>query len=1009
MATFVLSELEDAVQKGWLEKDKPGFYELGNIRKRQEWLGLFSRNEKDRVYEQLLGILVKDGFDNQNFNNLSRTLTPYFLGRKNDLIECQWLMKLGRICLKDFRAKDAFDIFTKVLNDLLRLDGREVDSLFGDAAIQYAKLASGRQHTGKILSILDEAANRAKRLGNEDVAALLLMQMAKNEMFQSRPRKAQKYMEQARATTEKSRNAKATSSMITFHTLLLYWQGRFTQAVENYEGFVATVERYPKGEFPLLAAAVVGHCYAQTGEFSQGIGLVDAIRTQCEKAGNHPLAAHVLLCLGANMIELRQLEEAVKYLEVSAGLSKDGDNEWVRIKVKLLLAYTYHLAGDNKKAGISLREYLAESGKIGMLETNYTFLLYLFWAVEHGFLHRSEDVSLENEINRALEGGNVLLKGVAYRFQAMLQEERNCQKREIVETLKNSLVWLEESGHRLEIAKTYVHMARQYSLMSRKELVKKSMRKVSVNLQSYDASLLPDDIRSVIMDCRTSDHVLKEMLALSQKMTTIGDEKVLLRHIISTANRISGAERGAIFLVQEDEGRPKLLLKASKNLSIEQIESPGFKSSMQMVEKVAISGKGSISDEVEGQPSDILPSDIIQARICVPMIVGNKTVGVMYHDNRILSSIFKEADLDLLAYFASQSAIALDMVGLDRVNRLKNERLREEKLYYKEQHIRDNRFSEIKGESQGIKKVLSKIDKVADSDSAVLILGETGVGKELVARAIHRKSSRGDNPYITVHCSALPDNLISSELFGHEKGAYTGADRRRIGRFELADKGTLFLDELGDIALDIQIKLLRVLQSKEFERVGGTEIIRSDFRIISATNQDLERKCETGEFRRDLFYRINVFSIVVPPLRERKEDVPLLAQYFLENHSGKTGKIFYPISDSAMDVLMEYDWPGNVRELENIIERGTILSSAPNFEIPNLEVYSRKAAGKDKGTTLEDATRNHILWALNKKGWKIRGSGGTAEFLNVKASTLTSKMIKLGIERPEGLKRKIAT
>jgi len=293
------------------------------------------------------------------------------------------------------------------------------------------------------------------------------------------------------------------------------------------------------------------------------------------------------------------------------------------------------------------------------------------------------------------------------------------------------------------------------------------------------------------------------------------------------------------------------------------------------------------------------------------------------------------------------------------------------------------------------------VDQVAKADTTVLICGETGVGKELVARAIHRHSLRKDKPFIRVQCSALIESLITSELFGHEKGAFTGAINRRIGRFELADGGTIFLDEIGDLPGEVQVRLLRVLQSKEFERVGASETLHSDFRLVAATNHNLEEEVKVCRFRADLYFRLNVFPIFVPPLRERKDDIPILVRYFISIYGTKMGKTFDRIPEEEMSKLIQYDWPGNVRELENIIERGTILSHGPTFYVPKLSIDSLGFGLQKEYLTLRENERHHIESALLKTGWKIRGPGGAAELLEIHPSTLAFKMKKLGVQRPE--------
>ena len=304
-----------------------------------------------------------------------------------------------------------------------------------------------------------------------------------------------------------------------------------------------------------------------------------------------------------------------------------------------------------------------------------------------------------------------------------------------------------------------------------------------------------------------------------------------------------------------------------------------------------------------------------------------------------------------------------------------------------------------------MRHTLGQVDAVARTDSTVLILGETGTGKELVARAIHDRSRRRQRALIKVSCAALPAGLIESELFGHEKGAFTGAAKRKLGRFELAEGGTLFLDEIGDIQPDVQVKLLRVLQEGEFERVGGSETIQVDVRVVAATNRELAKAVEVNEFRPDLYYRLNVFPIQVPPLRERAEDIPLLARYFADKAAAKIGKRITGISNRSMTRLEAYRWPGNVRELESVVERAVIMASGPELEveIENSgfvdEPPPTTGSSASRPRTLAEAERDHIVAALKASGGAIEGSEGAAKLLGLKPSTLRSRINKLGIRR----------
>jgi len=324
-------------------------------------------------------------------------------------------------------------------------------------------------------------------------------------------------------------------------------------------------------------------------------------------------------------------------------------------------------------------------------------------------------------------------------------------------------------------------------------------------------------------------------------------------------------------------------------------------------------------------------------------------------------------------------------------------RLAEEKLYLEQEIDTQLGFGEIIGQSKALREVMEQVGKVAASNATVLLLGETGTGKELVARAVHQLSQRAGNSFIKMNCAAIPSGLLESELFGNEKGAFTGAVSKRIGRLELADKGTLFLDEIGEISLALQPKLLRVLQDQEFERLGGTQTLRADFRLIAATNRDLADSVRANEFRSDLYYRLNVFPIRVPPLRERREDIRLLVEHFVQKFARRMNKSITSIPKKTMDQLMGWDWPGNVRELENFIERSVILTQGSVLVSPLGEIQPMTSQEKDVDETLEAAEREHILRALRESQGRIGGPRGAAVRLGLKRTTLQSKLKNLGI------------
>jgi formate hydrogenlyase transcriptional activator len=412
----------------------------------------------------------------------------------------------------------------------------------------------------------------------------------------------------------------------------------------------------------------------------------------------------------------------------------------------------------------------------------------------------------------------------------------------------------------------------------------------------------------------------------------------------------------------------------------------------------------SLAELEEFPESRFITSRGIQSACAVPLATAHGILGTL-NLGAYAEGAFSADQFSLLTRVAGQIAIAVrNAMSYQRIEEL-NAQLAREKLYLEDEIRSDHQFEEIIGRSQALGRVLREIETVAPTDSTVLILGETGSGKELVARAIHQASARRERAFVKMNCAAIPGGLLESELFGHEKGAFTGAISQRIGRFELANRGTVFLDEVGEIPLELQPKLLRVLQEREFERLGSTRTLRTDARLIAATNRDLATLVDEQRFRPDLFYRLNVFPIAVPALRERREDIPMLVRHFAQQFARRMKKNIEQIPTEAMDALSRYDWPGNIRELQNLIERAVILSPGPTLDVPVAALGARRpmpAAGIVGGgaETLEEADRRHIVAALERTNWVIAGPTGAAAQLGMKRSTLQFRMRKLGITRP---------
>jgi len=534
--------------------------------------------------------------------------------------------------------------------------------------------------------------------------------------------------------------------------------------------------------------------------------------------------------------------------------------------------------------------------------------------------------------------------------------------------------------------------------------------------------------------------------ALKEQVTRERDRLKLLLDVnnaivsqLSLAELFRAIPASARTAMQCDAACLSLPDAAGKTLRIHGLDFPDGRGYLQEEGELPVEGSspGAAFREgkpvIFGAPPDALPAaagdaarinarEGFQSGCFVPLVRGNKKLGVLHLlDRRPVA--FSEADVEFLGQVGNQVAIALENALRYREIHEASSRLAEERSYLQSEIRTEQGFEEILGESPGLRQALVQAQTVAPTSSTVLILGETGTGKELVARAIHQLSARREQIFAKLNCAAIPSGLLESELFGHEKGAFTGAITLKLGRFELAQRGTLFLDEVGDIPLELQPKLLRVLQEQEFERLGGTRSIHVDVRLIAATNRDLGRMVEDREFRADLFYRLNVFPIRIPPLRQRKQDIPILVQHFTERYSKTLNRKITEIPEEVMEALVEYEWPGNIRELQNFIERAVILSAGPILTPQLAELRaarpasSERQAGGDstaptsrplthaegRGTrvsTLEEAEREHILAALEACDWTLSGAHGAAARLGIPRTTLIYKMRRLGIKRP---------
>jgi len=531
-----------------------------------------------------------------------------------------------------------------------------------------------------------------------------------------------------------------------------------------------------------------------------------------------------------------------------------------------------------------------------------------------------------------------------------------------------------------------------------------------------DDNLIPGPAQDPQAGLQRQNERLQLLLNLTTRITSNLDLREVLRAISANFREVMRCDGAGVWLPGEGAGTFKLYAfdaPASKGFAKEEViltvpeNDPARRAFETMKPMVAT------VDEIGwpgGEGYRLAAAESVKSACFIPLVNRGRALGDLMIV-RLTEETFTAEDVDFLSQSAGQIAIAIEnALAYREISELKD-KLAQEKLYLEEEIRSEMNFAEIVGKSSALRKVLKRVETVAPTDSTVLIYGETGAGKELIARAIHDLSPRKSKAFVKLNCAAIPTGLLESELFGHERGAFTGAIAQRIGRFEVANGGTIFLDEIGEIPLELQTKLLRVLQEREFERLGSSRTLRTDARLIAATNRDLEAMVAEQKFRSDLFFRLNVFPIQVPPLRERHGDIPLLVRHFAQQFSKRMNKTIDTISSATLDALSRYHWPGNIRELQNVIERAVITSTGPVLKVdaadlkiskPSSPAEKSSAQGSTNGglrDTLEETERQQILKALKQSNWVVAGPKGAAAKLGMKRSTLQLRMSKLGISR----------
>jgi transcriptional regulator with GAF, ATPase, and Fis domain len=851
------------------------------------------------------------------------------------------------------------------------------------------------------LSLLTRAQKTARIHEKWDYLAGIQFALGQALQAAGQPEKAFRHMNDFWKLAEKIGNPRMLKKAVLLMSDFLHWKGRFAEVVRRYEEVVEDLEEFGEDEATLKTSARVGLCYVRCGRIARGLGMIDAIRVKANMLNLQHVAIFADLMTILALFEIRKISEAEFYLNRISALPEDVVGHYTLWPVEACWAYIYCMNGDYPKAYEYQKKAVEHSRYVGWLHHNGAWNFeYLDILESKGFFY--DEWNYDGEIRRMLDWDDIYTRGVALKYRALRNMERQQSTGRVLVDLKNSERYLKKSGAEIELARTRIALGNAYLKKGEPKLAQAYLEKAWAFFSKVDKSLFPKDLLVIMPQEQKIEVMIDRVININESLGTIQDMSSFLERVINVAMDFTMAMRGAFFVL-DPNGKPSIV--ASRNLDPHLLKEEQFKLMGEIILAVARDGSEIVVPDSRGKkaPSDsALLAAGINSVICMEAKLGDSTHGYLYLDNRLGKTPFPDNHLPFVRLFCNQIAVGLSNIKMYEEMRERKDRFEDEAIFYKREMGITNPTEAIVGKSAELKRVIDQVRQVAPTDSSVLILGETGVGKELVAKAIHNLSGRRNGPFIPVNLAALPQDLVASELFGHEKGAFTGANERSKGRFELADGGTIFLDEIGDLPLNVQVKLLRVLQEGAFERLGSAKPIHSDFRVIAATNKDLHEEVEKGAFRQDLFYRLNVFPVHIPPLRERKEDIPSIAHHFIDKFSRKMSKRIRRVPQEELKKLIEYHWPGNVRELSHFIERAVILSDGNRISFSGLHhTYAHRVPGEDVSmVSLADLERDHIEKVLNATYWKISGPNSASLILGLKPTTLLFRMKKLGIKKP---------
>lgn len=996
----VLQIVEELVKRGFLVKHKEkgvGYYCLSDFTSVKTFLSGIQKPTLLRAAEQAVTGVCKYLPDNtRRWLNLAHIYQISGLPVAAHFTE---LVRAGHYCLDLNLPIDAAAYYRMALEGMEKAElGESEQKWFIDGAIALCTCRDTALSKNVQRRFLRKAAEFSDVSKDPLARVKLLILLARTFIKTGRSEEATNLLEQAwKMLDEHGMSDQIRLQVALVNSEFLFWQGRINKAIERYESVISSHEELPSDVETLKSCVRLGWTYSLAGETARGVGMIRSVRRKAKELGAQDLERYATLILAIILVETGRIEEAEGFLEElfnSPAIFLDHYTLWPGNGKKAYIAYCH---GQYEKAFTYLSKAWENSQELGTPHHRGPDNLEVMLGLEErGMVH--PEWNFDSDIERLLSWPDIYMQGVAYRFRAL----KAFRKRETADKakadLKKSIALLTEAGAKIELSHAQILMARLRISENKIPVAENLLKSAWETFSKVNPNLFPKDLKPYLD--RASKHAfwVDSLLSVGAALGTLRNRNELLSQIIKQAMRIAGAERGAIFfrLGQEQQ----LEMVASRNIETSEASLDSFAYQLSLIEQVFNSGSEIVKETNLYRPEQEEAPSTVGWTGCFPIRHKSKIAGVIFMDRGLTRLQLPEEEISLLRIISNQAAVALENLEVyEEIVDLKSD-LEAEAHYYREAFEPSPLQTQMIGRTAPFKKMLNLISRVAKSDTTVMITGETGVGKDLVAQAIHKHSERSSGPFIAVNVVSLSPELIASELFGHERGAFTGASQTREGRFELASRGTLFLDDIDAFSLDIQAKMLRVLETREFERVGGTRTLKTRFRLVAASNRNIEDLVAMGLFRSDFYYRLNVFPIRVPALRERADDIPALARYFLELFSQKFGKQYDRISKKDLELLMSYHWPGNIRELRHVIERAVLLSSGNHLVIPPLAPCSPGiGSDNEKILSLKEMEAFHIIKALSRCRGKVTGSGGAAELLEVKPTTLYSKMKRLGIHR----------